>query len=54
MAGWSVRSWNVRATGVLAGERPLGFAVPNEVNARNGYHFSDTLIRALVLRVGER
>jgi hypothetical protein len=25
---------NVRATGVLAGERPLGFAVPNEVNLR--------------------
>src|SRR5206468_5886350 len=25
---------NVRATGVLAGERPFGFAVPNEVNAR--------------------
>ncbi len=23
--------WNVRATGVLAGERPLGFAVSNEV-----------------------
>ena len=25
---------NVRATGVLAGERPLGFAVSNEVKAR--------------------
>jgi len=27
--------WNVRAPGVLAGERPPGFAVTNEVKAQS-------------------
>ena len=30
------RQWNVGASGVLAGECPLGFAVADEVNIRGG------------------
>jgi hypothetical protein len=35
---------NVRAPGVLAGERPLGFAVSNEVNAREHVLPADYLV----------